>query len=58
MRNNKHVKATPITPEQFLRDQLSKDRTISTLEDIIKQFEDTHLTATETSHDAYCQQES
>ena len=51
MRSSKHLKATPLTSEEFLRDQLSKDRTRDTLEDILKHFEDTNLTVTETSHD-------
>ena len=49
--NQKHVQATPITSKQNLRDRLFNYRTTDTLEDIFKQFRDTHLTGTETSHD-------
>ena len=45
MRNSKHVKATPITSEHIQR---QKNRHI---EDILKQFKDTHLTVTETGYD-------
>ena len=51
MRNSKHVKATRITLEQYLRDQLSKDSKADTLQDMIKQFEDKILTVTKVSHD-------
>ena len=49
MGSNKHVNAVQISSKLYLRDQLSKDRTTDTLEHILKQFEDTHLTVTETS---------
>ena len=40
-RNSKHVKEMPITTEQCLRYQLSKERETDTLEDIIlRHFED------------------
>ena len=51
MRNCKHLKVTPIESEQYLRDQLSKDKTTETLQDISKQFEATNLAVTKTSHD-------
>ena len=36
MRNSKHVNVTPIKSEQYFMDQISKDRKIDTLENIIK----------------------
>ena len=44
------MKVTTITPEQYLRDQLSKDRAANTLEDMIKQFEDRNFRVTVASH--------
>ena len=38
--------STPITAEQYLRDQLFKDITVDTLTDILKQIEDINLTVT------------
>ena len=38
-RNSKYLKVTPITWEQYLRDQLSDERKTDTLDDIIWQFE-------------------
>ena len=35
----KHVKATPITAEQYLRDQISRNTTTDTQEDILKIYE-------------------
>ena len=37
-RNSKHVKATPITAEQYLLDQLSKSN-VDIMDDILKHFE-------------------
>ena len=37
-RNNKHIKATPTTAKQYLRDQLSKNTT-NTVDEILKHFE-------------------
>ena len=51
MRNRKHVKAKSITSKKYLSDQRSKERTTGKLEDVLKQFEDTNLTFTETSHE-------
>ena len=47
----KYVKAKPITLKQYLRDQLFKDRTTETVEDIINQLEDKNLSVTEAIHD-------
>ena len=38
-RKSKHVKITPITAEQYLKDQLSKDPKKDTLEGIVRCFE-------------------
>ena len=38
--NRKHIKVIPITLEQHLMNQISKDRKTDTLELIIRQFED------------------
>ena len=39
IRKCKHVKAMPITVEQYLQDQPSSNRNIGTLEDILSHFE-------------------
>ena len=38
-RKSKHVKAASIMAEQYLKDQLSKDRKTDRLEDILRHFE-------------------
>ena len=54
-RNSKHVMASPITVEHYLREKLSKDRQTETLQDKLRHFEkqaqqDENYTYAETSH--------
>ena len=37
-RNSKHVKTTPFTAEQCMRDWLSRNMVLKTLEDILKKY--------------------
>ena len=40
--NNKHVKATPVTAKQYLKDQVSKNTMKDTLENIVKTMNNKH----------------
>ena len=45
-RNSKHIKAKPITAEQYLQDQLDKHTKSDPVEEFLKQFEQHHKTST------------
>ena len=50
-KKQQRLKASPITLEQYLRDQLSKYQATDTVENIIKFFDKKNLTVTEANHD-------